>query len=177
MKKRISSIVSPFVGNGKLTQYKDKKDSWIYNQIQKEKVNPAINVNDDNYIKFSSIKNRMAVQIISSCDNICIKKYYSYIPNDFGKEPKIALRWVLQSDINGSSVDQVNLVANFLQYKMDYDVQYINRSVNGCLGDMDRPYIEPNNGRMVVRCTYVDFEKTKGKFQKMLLELGFIGVN
>jgi hypothetical protein len=34
MKKKIAEVSTQFVGNGELTPVKDKKDSWIYKQMQ-----------------------------------------------------------------------------------------------------------------------------------------------
>lgn len=55
-KKITAAIVAPFIGKGKLKQYKEKSDGWMMNQMDTGKVDPGIPVNkdNDNQIRFKS---------------------------------------------------------------------------------------------------------------------------
>lgn len=58
------SSSSAFIGKGKLTEYGDKKDSWILNQMNTGKVDHGISTgrDSDGQIKFSSV-DRMAMRV------------------------------------------------------------------------------------------------------------------
>lgn len=115
MKRRKASIVVPFVGDGKLTQYKNKKDSWIYNQMEKGEYKPGIEIVDGQFMRFSFVKNKIASQILS--DRFDYKKQYRVI-----SDRQIQMTWSLYSKIDNSTIEQLNEVSDMLKNFSDYDL-------------------------------------------------------
>jgi len=78
MKKKYAD--APFSGNGELTEYKNKNDSWVYNQLEKEMPIPGIQKTLDSYgnIKFSSKAGKIAERIVMKLANtIVVDSAYS----------------------------------------------------------------------------------------------------
>ena len=115
MKRRKASIVAPFVGNGKLSEYKDKKDSWIYNQMQKGEYQPGINIVNEQFIRFSFVKNRIASEILS--EKFDYKKTYKVL-----SEKQIQLSWFIKSKIDNSTVSELNEVSQMIKDFSDTDL-------------------------------------------------------
>lgn len=122
MRRRKSSIVMPFVGDGKLTEYKQKKDSWIYNQMQNGKYTPGIKIVNDEFIRFSFVQSKIASQILSQ--NFDYKKCYKILSKN-----QIQMCWFVYSKIDNSTVKELNEVSEMLKNFSDCDLMTLKKSI------------------------------------------------
>ena len=176
MKKRISSIVTPFVGNGKLTEYKDKQDSWIYNQISKGKTNPGIEVLNDEFIRFSAIKNRMAARMVLANTNIQIIKTAKQLASTTTNNYRYQFCWRLAGDIDKSTIEQLNLVKELLQCNIDDDIQKFSKQFNVSVQNYQKVFVDFETKNLtcnVVLSFVVNILTDNEKIAQKIQELGF----
>lgn len=141
-KRRKASIMAPFVGNGKLTDYKDKSDSWIYDQMTKKEVKPGITVNKDDFIRFSAIKNKIASKLVFANEMIQVVKEAKQLSSTTTSNYRFALCWRLSGSINGSSIEELNLVKELLWSKVDSDIQELSFVFNATLEKIGKVKID-----------------------------------
>lgn len=68
---------APFIGRGKNTEYKSRKDSWILNQMNTGKVDPGIRLDksEDDNMKFASRMNAIALRVAKVSDE-AVDEFY-----------------------------------------------------------------------------------------------------
>lgn len=176
MKRRISSIVAPFIGNGKLTEYKDKQDSWIYEQMTSGKTNPGIKVLNDDYIRFSAMKNRMAMKMVMATSNIQIIKSAKQLASTATNNYRYEFNWKLAGDIDKSTIEQLNLVKELLQSNIDSDIQKLMKYFNVTVQNFQRIYIDFQTKNLSCNVTLsfvVNILTDNEKIAQKIQELGF----
>lgn len=129
---------SGFIGNGKLTPFKNKNDSWILNQILNNQVSPGIKVKRDNggNIKFANKVFEIANEIVYSFVYIN-KKYYVC---EGEEESALKLEWII------ATTDKL------ISY--DDSIKYIDMLIKESEKDMKKTMVDEVSGDI-----YVDFER------------------
>lgn len=178
MKKRKAETVQNFVGNGKLTDYKTKTDSWIWKQMHDKKVNNGINVTrDDNFIRFAMKKNRIATKVLTSMSEIKIEKYAVPLSSSTLNLYKCDLCWKLCGDLSGATINQLNIVKELLDAKMDDDLQAYGYNFQIQNVTFLQPYIDFYEKRLMARCRIqfvVNGYKDEQNIKNILQTDGFV---
>ena len=170
-KKRYASVIAPFIGNGTLKEYKDKKDSWIIKQIEDGKVEPGISVSKDDFIRFSSIKKKIASKIVLSSNYVEIVKEGKQLSSTTTNNYRYLLRWTLKGDINNSTVNEINLVKDLLWSKVDNDIQELSFKFNTSLDKMSEVKIDFENRNLYCECVLIFTVNILTDSEKILDEL------
>ena len=114
---------APYAGSGKLTDYKEE-GSWMMNQMEKgyDKCDRGIQVNksEDGTIRFAK-QNRIASLITASSDEFKIEKTYKQLSSSSRNNYRFAMRWALIGDIDGSTLDDINIVSELLTSRVKND--------------------------------------------------------
>ena len=151
-KKRRASVVPSFVGNGELTEYSKKTDSWIYNQIQKGKYAPGIKVDSEDFIRFSMIKNKIAASIVFANEMIQVVKKAKQLSSTTTNNYRFELNWRLVGDINNSTIDELNLVKELLWSKIDSDVQELSFEFKASVEKMGKVRVDFDTKNLTCGC-------------------------
>lgn len=123
MKKRNANFDTTFVGNGKLTPYKKKSDSWIWGQIETGKADPGIKVDQSgDYTKVAKLK-RIASNIVASSESIIISRFAKQRSSTSTNNYRFSLKWTLSGDLDGATIDEIEMASNLLQSRVDADLQ------------------------------------------------------
>lgn len=144
MKKKTSSISAPFVGNGKLTEYSDKKDSWILNQMETGKYEPGIKIDksEENHWRFASKCRRVASKLAIASETFTVNKYVKQLSSSSNHNYRFALKWSLTGDFDGTSINELGLVKEMLFTKVNGDMGRINTQFTTSLEHMSEVSID-----------------------------------
>jgi len=122
MKKRKADISSPFIGNGKLTPYSKKSDSWIWNQVDTGKVDPGIKVvKDKDFTRLSKLK-RIASNIVASSESIVISRFAKQRSSTSTNNYRFSLKWTLHGDLDGATIEEIEMASNLLTSRVEADL-------------------------------------------------------
>lgn len=126
MKRKANSI--PFVGNGKLTEYKKKNDSWIVKQMDDGKPGNGITIDksDEEHWRFASKCRKVASKIVCASETLVIDKKAKRISSTSNNNFRFHLKWSLSGDFNGASLNELNIVKEMLFAKVNSDIQSLN---------------------------------------------------
>lgn len=124
-KKKNADVGSaPYAGSGKLTDYKEE-GSWMMNQMEKgyENCDRGIKVNrsEDGTIRFAKKQDRIASIITASSDEFRIEKTYKQLSSSSRNNYRFAMRWALYGNLDGSTLDDINIVRELLSSRVGND--------------------------------------------------------
>ena len=116
---------APYAGSGKLTDYKED-GSWMMNQMEKgyDKCDRGIKVNkpeDGGPIRFASKQSRIASTITASAEELKIEKTYKQLSSSSRNNYRFALRWSLFGNLDGSTLEDLNIVRELLANRVGND--------------------------------------------------------
>lgn len=125
MKKIATS--SPFSGNGKLIEFKNKKDSWISRQLEdgKPEGGIAIDKSDKDHWRFAS-KCRKIASIIVASESFVIDKKVKQISSTSNHDFRFQLKWTLNGEFDGASLNELSLVKEMLFARVNSDFEKLN---------------------------------------------------
>lgn len=178
--KKITAAASavPFIGNGKLTDYK-KEGSWIMNQMEKGEVDNGIKVSDESgSIRFAEKRcSRIAAKLVaSSCENICICRFFKALPQKDNYNYQYGLKWVLRCGIESATITELNSMSELLNTFVEEDQM----KLDGCSCYFDGfsgAVIDFKNGDIKTECL-VHFPATAVmdavKAAETLKKMGFV---
>lgn len=138
-KERKADNSIPFAGSGKLSDYKED-GSWMMNQMEKgfDNIDRGVKVikDDNGNIQFASIHpekfeshylenrvSKIASKIVMASEQIEIDRYYKQLEKDSQEKGCFALKWCLNGDLNGSTLNELGLVKELLINKVNKDLQ------------------------------------------------------
>ena len=126
MKKKASTV--PFVGNGKLTEYKDKKDSWIMKQMKDGKPGDGIKIDksDENHWRFASKCRKFASKIVCASETFVIEKKAKQISSTSNNNFRFQLKWSLNGDFDGATLNELAIVKEMLFARVNSDIESLN---------------------------------------------------
>ena len=171
-----SSSAAPFVGNGKLTDYK-KDGSWIMNQMEKgyDKVDRGIAVSDESgNIRFARRCSKIAAKITANCcDSINVVKCFKQLPLKDNYEYLFALKWTLRCGIESATVYELNSLNDLLNAFVGEDQEKLN-GCSCCFDTFSGGAIDFKNGDIKFEClahfpatAIVDAERIADTLKKM----------
>lgn len=116
---------APYAGSGKLSDYREE-GSWMMNQMEKgyENCDRGIKVNnpdDGGPIRFASKQGRIASLITASSDEFHIEKTWKQLSSSSRNNYRFALRWALFGDLDGSTLEDLNIVQELLGSRVSSD--------------------------------------------------------
>ena len=176
-RKRIAYFV-PFIGDGELTPYNERKDSWIMNQMDSGKVKPGIDVTEDGFIRFSMLKKRIAAKLVLASDEtIIISRQAKTLSSTSANNYRFQLQWKLNGDLNNSTINEVVMVSDLLMSKSSADLQDINCQYVCSIEKDTYPRLDIENKCLVVN-TVVTFDVSiladNAKIKASLESMGFV---
>lgn len=181
MKKKTSSISAPFVGNGKLTEYKNKKDSWIYNQMETGEVEPGIKIDksNENQWRFASKCRKVASKLAIASETFTINKYVKQLSSTSNHNYRFALKWFLTGNFDGASINELGLVKEMLFTKVNADFSIINADFDTSLEQMGEVSIDFATSSLICEAVVsievnivTDVKNILSKFIKLDFETG-----
>ena len=178
-KRTAGGVANAYPGNGTLTSYKTRADSWILNQLDTKTVSPAIQIDetDGENFRFSAIKRKVASIITSSSENITIVRKAKKILNNEVNDYRYSLIWELHGAIEGSSINEVISVKDFLMAKIDTDLQTLNFNFEWCIDATTDAKIDFANRFMYCE-NRVSFDSgvitDSAKLEEVLKAIGFL---
>lgn len=178
MKRKKIAYFVPFIGDGKLSPYKERKDSWVLDQMDTGKVNPGIDVSNDGFIRFSMLKKRIAAKIVLAADEqITISRQAKTLSSTTANNYRFKLSWKLSGNLNGCTLSEIALASDLLFSKSSSDLQDINCSYVGSIEKDTNPRIDFEN-KCINIDTVVTFEVSiladNTKIKASLEEMGFV---
>ena len=124
---------APYAGSGKLSDYK-KDGSWMMNQMEKgyDKCDRGIKIDktDPEHMRFASIAAKIASE--------SMKILKSYTIGKEGDSAVVNLKWMLQGDFDGATIDEMQATGEMLRTKADDNI----RSILGIFKEFDCRGIE-----------------------------------
>ena len=137
MKQRKADNSIPYAGSGKLSDY-NTDGSWMMNQMEKgfDNIDRGVKIikDDKGNIQFASVHpeqftnlyldkkvNKIASKIVYASEEIQIDKYYKQLDKDSTEKGYYALKWCLNGDLNGSTIEELGLVKELLFNKVNKD--------------------------------------------------------
>ena len=134
IEKKADVGCAPYAGSGKLTDYRED-GSWMMNQIDKgyDKCDRGIKVNKpDNggNIRFSSAQSRIASIITASAEEFKIEKTYRQLSSSSRNNYRFALRWSLFGNLDGSTLEDLNIVKELLGNRVACDQSKLSPTFN-----------------------------------------------
>lgn len=175
-RKRIASSRSSFTGNGRLTPYKDKKDSWVWGQILSGKVNPGIKTNrKDGHLILAKLK-RMAFNIIASDETIVISRYAKQRSSTSTNNYRFALKWTLGGDLEGATINELEMSSNLLQSRVEADLASLKDNYTTSLEKQSAVSVDFIKKRLFVDALVsfdVNIMTDETKIRDTIQELGF----
>ena len=131
--KNADMCCAPYAGSGKLTDYKEE-GSWMMNQMEKgyDKCDRGIKINkgDDGTIRFARKQNRIASTITASSDEFRIEKTYKQLSSSSRNNYRFALRWALFGSLDGSTLEDINIVSELLRSRVANDEAKLHPTFN-----------------------------------------------
>ena len=127
MKKKQANEI-PTVGNGKLTEYKDKKDSWILKQIKNGKQGDGIKIDksDDEHWRFASKCRKVASKIVCSSETFVVDKTAKQLSSTTNTNFRFHLKWSLTGEFDGASLNELSIVKEMLFARVNNDIENLN---------------------------------------------------
>jgi len=125
---------APYAGSGKLTDYKED-GSWMMNQIEKgyDKCDRGIQVNkpaDGGPIRFASKQGKIASVITAAAEELRIEKTYKQLSSSSRNNYRFALRWSLFGELDGSTLEDLNIVRELLGNRVGTDQMKLQPTFN-----------------------------------------------
>lgn len=159
-KKILAGIQAPYAGNGKLTIYKNKNDSWIYRQMKNGEYEPGIDVLEDDTgnIKFAKVARRLTADTASERCGFYFDKSYEQLSSVSSTAYRFKLSWLLKSNSDGMNVDEINVLSSLLVLKCDDDLQKLNVNFNISMTDIFQPSFVDFDIRCIQCCAIISIE-------------------
>lgn len=134
IEKKADIGCAPYAGSGKLTDYKED-GSWMMNQMEKgyENCDRGIKVNkpeDGGNIRFSSKQGRIASLITASAEEFKIEKTYRQLSSSSRNNYRFALRWTINGNLDGSTLEDLNIVRELLANRVGSDQAKLHPTFN-----------------------------------------------
>ena len=155
LKKADHSV--PFAGSGKLSDFK-QDGSWMMNQIEKgyDNIDRGVKIikDENNNIQFASIHHekkiaKIASKLVASEEEIEIEFNKQYV---LLKDSCLALKWNLTGDVNGVTIQDLNLIKELLFNKIEKDMNKINYFFNPIVKYMGDACFDFENKCVKVEC-------------------------
>jgi len=174
--------MSGYAGNGKFTEYRDKKDSWILKQMKSGKPDDGISVDksDDEHIRFAMKHNRIASKVcFASCESYVITKTWKKLSSTTNTNFRFHLKWEMNGAFDGCTLNELEIVKSLVYAKLQSDYDDLNKlfavKVEN-IGDVSIDF-----GRSVLFCDMVlsfnvNIVTDDSKMIKELERLGFESV-
>lgn len=151
MKRKRTSSEAPFVGNGHLTDYKTKKDSWILKQIEDGKPNNGIKIDksDEQHWRFASKCRKIASKLVSASETFTIDKFVKQLSSTSNHNYRFYLKWSLIGEFNGASLNELAMVKEMLFARINGDVEKLNYLLNLKLERMGEVSIDFSSSSLI----------------------------
>ena len=132
--RKANSVAPAYPGSGRLSDYRED-GSWMMNQIEKgyDKCDRGIKVNkpeDGGPIRFASKQNRIASLITASAEEFRIEKTYKQLSSSSRNNYRFALKWSLMGNLDGSTLQDLNIVRELLANRVGSDEAKLNPTFN-----------------------------------------------
>lgn len=126
--KKIQANEIPTVGNGKLTEYKGKKDSWIMKQMKDGKPGDGIKIDksDDEHWRFASKCRKVASKIVCASETFVVDKKAKQLSSTSNTNFRFHLKWSLSGEFDGVSLNELSIVKEMLFARVNSDIENLN---------------------------------------------------
>lgn len=118
LEKIALNITAPFVGNGILTKYNDKADSWIIKQIMEGKPGTALNVAEKPFNKrFSSVCKKVRTASLAKKECVLLVE---------GEKVTLSLRWLINVNDKLPRISEIKEIGDILKDLCKRDILALN---------------------------------------------------
>lgn len=174
---KANGCCAPQCGNGKLTDY-TKDGSWIMNQIKDGKPEPGITVDKSgDHIRFAKIA---ANVVTASCEEMSICRAFKQLSSATRNDYRFALKWIFNGNLNGCTMEELNLIKELLWAKVSIDVEKLNGTFTTSMPYMGQPALDIVNSTIKVESIIeftINIATDANVISDFLKQLGFDDVN
>lgn len=174
---KANSCCAPQCGNGKLTDY-TKDGSWIMNQLKSGKPEPGITVDKSgDHIRFAKIA---ANVVTASCEQMAICRAFKQLSSATRNDFRFALKWIFNSDLNGCTIEELNLIKELLFAKVSIDVEKLRGTFTTTMPYIAQPALDIVHSTMKVEAIMeftINIATDASVIADFLKQLGFDDVN
>jgi len=174
---KANSCCAPQCGNGKLTDY-TKEGSWIMNQLKSGKPEPGIKVDKSgDHIRFAKIA---ANVVTASCEEMAICRAFKQLSSATRNDFRFALKWIFNGNLNGCTVEELNLIKELLWAKVSIDVEKLNGTFTTNMPYIGQPALDIVHSTLKVESIMeftINIATDASVISNFLKQLGFDDVN